>query len=63
VRARWRVSVRALAPPSQITAYRKFFSDSHTISILHDFVEIGGDEASLIYYCHYGRWLELQGND
>ena len=51
------------APPSQITAYRKFFGDSHTNPIVHDGVEIGGDEASLIYYCHKGRWLELAGND
>jgi len=51
------------APPGQITAYREFFGDSHTNPILHDGVEIGGDEASLIYYCHKGRWLELAGND
>ncbi len=51
------------APPSQIAAYRKFFGDPHTNSVVHDGVEVGGDEASLIYYCHRGRWLELQGND
>ncbi len=51
------------APPSQITAYRKFFGDPHTNSVIHDGVEVGGDGASLIYYCHRGRWLELQGND
>jgi hypothetical protein len=44
-------------------AYRRFFGDPHTNPVLHDGVEIGGDEASLIYYCHNGRWLELQGND
>jgi hypothetical protein len=41
----------------------EFFGDSHTNPIVHDGVEIGGDEASLIYYCHKGRWLELAGND
>jgi hypothetical protein len=51
------------ALPSQITAYRKFFGDSHTNAVTHDGVEVGGDEASIIYYCNHGDWLELQGND
>lgn len=51
------------APPSQIISYRKFFGDSHTNPVTHDGVEVGGDEASIIYYCHGGHWLELQGND
>lgn len=47
----------------QILVYRKFFGDARSNPVTHDGVEIGGEEASLIYYCYGGKWLELQGND
>jgi hypothetical protein len=51
------------APSEQILEYRKFFGDAHANSVIHEGIEIGGEETSLIYYCHQGKWLELQGND
>lgn len=47
----------------QILAYRKFFGDPHTNDISHQGIEVGDDQASLIYYCDEKNWLELQGND
>jgi len=49
--------------PSQILEYRKFFGDTHDSPVVHDGIEVGGDKASLIYYCYEGKWLELQGAD
>jgi len=51
------------AQANQILEYRKFFGDPHENPVIHEGIEVGGDEASLIYYCHQGKWLELQGND
>jgi hypothetical protein len=51
------------AQAKQILEYRKFFGDPHDNQVVHEGIEVGGDEASLIYYCHQGKWLELQGND
>jgi hypothetical protein len=51
------------APAKQILGYRKFFDDAHENRVTHEGVEVGGDEASIIYYCYRGQWLELQGND
>jgi hypothetical protein len=51
------------APAKQILEYRKFFGDAHDNPVIHEGIEVGGDEASIIYYCHQGKWLELQGND
>jgi hypothetical protein len=48
---------------AQILEYRKFFGDPNTAPVDHDGVEVGGDQASLIYYCYKGKWLELQGAD
>jgi hypothetical protein len=47
----------------QILEYRKFFEDPHDNPVIHEGIEVGGDEASTIYYCYRGMWLELQGND
>lgn len=47
----------------QILEYRKFFGDEHTNDISHQGIEVGDDQASLIYYCDGKTWLELQGND
>jgi hypothetical protein len=51
------------AQAKQILEYRKFFGDPHENPVVHEGIEVGGEEASLIYYCHQGKWLELQGND
>jgi hypothetical protein len=51
------------APAKQILAYRKFFDDARGNPVTHEGVEVGGEEASMIYYCYRGKWLELQGND
>jgi hypothetical protein len=51
------------APAKQILAYRKFFEDAHGNPVTHEGVEVGGEKASIIYYCYRGRWLELSGND
>ena len=48
---------------AQILEYRKFFGDDKTNPVTHQGVEVGGDKASIIYYCYRGRWLELQGAD
>ena len=47
----------------QILEYRKFFGDEHTNDINHEGIEVGDEQASLIYYCDGKNWLELQGND
>ena len=47
----------------QILAYRRFFGDPHTNDISHQGIEVGDEQASLIYYCDGKNWLELQGND
>lgn len=49
--------------PKEIVAYRRFFGDSHTNDINHQGIEVGDEQASLIYYCDGKNWLELQGND
>jgi hypothetical protein len=51
------------APAKQVLAYRKFFDDAQRNPVAHEGIEVGGEEASIIYYCHRGKWLELQGND
>jgi hypothetical protein len=51
------------APAKQILAYRKFFGDAKGNSVTHEGVEVGGEEASIIYYCCRGQWVELTGND
>src|SRR5260370_13438915 len=49
--------------PKQILAYRKFFGDEHANDIGHQGIEVGDEQASLIYYCDGKNWIELQGND
>jgi hypothetical protein len=51
------------ADRQQILSYRKFFGDKSENPVVHDGVEVGGEEASMIYYYHKGKWLELMGND
>lgn len=47
----------------QMLAYRTFFGDNQTVPVTHKGIEVGDEHASLIYYCHGGQWLELQGAD
>jgi len=49
--------------PKRVLAYRKFFGDNHTNDINHEGIEVGDEQASLIYYCDGKSWLELQRND
>jgi hypothetical protein len=51
------------APVKQILEYRKFFGDTRTNPVIYEGIEVGGEEASLIYDCHEGEWLELQADD
>jgi hypothetical protein len=51
------------APAKQVLAYRKFFDHAQRNPVSHEGIEVGGEEASIIYYCYRGKWLELQGND
>ena len=51
------------ADRKQIVSYRKFFGDKSKNLVVHDGVEVGGEEASMIYYCSQGKWVELTGND
>jgi len=51
------------AGAKEIMAYRKFFGDTHTQPVTHEGIEVGDEQASLIYYCDGKNWLELQGND
>lgn len=50
-------------PVKQILSYRNFFGDTHDNPVNHEGIEVGGDEASTIYYCYRGKWLALQGAD
>ena len=51
------------ATPKRILELRKFFGDPTHNEISHDGVEYGGENASVIYYCDSGIWIELQGDD
>jgi hypothetical protein len=51
------------AHPAKIMRFREFFGDSHKNPITHDGIEYGGGNASVIYYCDAGEWLDLQGDD
>lgn len=51
------------ADREQIVSYRQFFGDKNKNPVVHDGVEVGGEEASMIYYCYKGKWLQLMGND
>jgi hypothetical protein len=57
-------SLYLLAAPAQdILTYRKFFKDAQENPVTHEGIEVGGEEASQIYYCYHGQWLVLTGND
>ncbi len=43
--------------------YRRRFPEGKQPPITHDGLEVGNEQASLVYYCDAGKWLELRGND
>lgn len=52
------------ATPKEILGYRAAFETmKNPPTITHDGIEIGDEQASVIYYCAKGRWFELQGSD
>ncbi len=49
---------------AEILGYREAFETmKNPPPVTHDGIEIGDEQASLIYYCEKGRWLELAGSD
>jgi len=51
------------ATPRRILNYRQAFPEGPKPAIAHDGLEVGDEQASLIFYCKAGSWLELRGND
>jgi hypothetical protein len=51
------------ATPQRILNYRRAFPEGRKPPVTHDGLEVGNEQASLIFYCDSGRWLELRGND
>jgi hypothetical protein len=52
-----------VAEPKKIRAYNKAFSGRKLPELDHSGLEVGGEEASTIYYCQEGKWLTFAGND
>ena len=51
------------ATPQRILNYRRAFPAGRETPVTHDGLEVGNEQASLIFYCDSGKWLELRGND
>jgi hypothetical protein len=51
------------APPATIRAYNRAFSRHKLPALDHSGLQIGGEEASTIYYCLDGNWTRFNGND
>jgi hypothetical protein len=51
------------ATPQRILNYRRVFPQGPKPEIKHDGLEVGNEQASLVFYCDGGKWLELRGND
>lgn len=51
------------ATVQKILNYRKAFPEGEKPHITHDGLEVGDEQASLIYYCDSGKWMELRGSD
>jgi hypothetical protein len=45
-------SLLLAAPAKHILAYRKFFDDTQVNPATHEGIEVGGEEATIIYYCY-----------
>jgi hypothetical protein len=51
------------ADPGKIRAYNQAFGRRKLPPLDHSGLEVGGEEASTIYYCYEGKWLTFSGND
>jgi hypothetical protein len=51
------------ASPQTIRAYNDAFGGRQLPVLDHSGLEVGGEEASIIYYCQQGKWLRFIGND
>lgn len=51
------------AKPDKIRAYNSAFGGRKLPTLDHSGLEVGGEEASQIYYCYRGKWLTFSGND
>jgi hypothetical protein len=49
--------------PQTIRAYNDAFGGRQLPVLDHSGLEVGGGEASIIYYCQQGKWLRFMGND
>jgi hypothetical protein len=51
------------ADAKKIRAYDQAFGD-HKLPVLdHSGLEVGGEQATIIYYCSQGKWIQLAGSD
>jgi len=51
------------ADAQKIKSYDQAFGDHNLPRLDHSGLEIGGEEATTIYYCSEGKWIHLAGND
>ncbi len=51
------------ATPQRILNFRRAFPEGPKPTVTHDGLEVGDEQASLIFYCDSGQWVELRGND
>lgn len=51
------------ADPKKIRSYDRAFGNRKLPTLDHSGLEIGGEEATTIYYCSEGKWLQLAGSD
>ena len=51
------------ASPTTIRAYINASSPRALPALDHSGLEIGGEEATTVYYCHDGKWMHFIGND
>ena len=51
------------ADARKIQAYDQAFGDHKFPRLDHSGLEVGGEEATTIYYCSEGKWIHLAGND
>jgi hypothetical protein len=51
------------ADAQKIRSYDQAFGDRNLPRLDHAGLEVGGEEATTIYYCSEGKWVHLIGND
>ena len=50
-------------PQTETRAYDQAFGN-HKLPVLnHSGLEVGGEQATTIYYCSQGKWIQLAGSD